>query len=487
MQTSVRSLLSVMVGVVVLSLVVPSLVVLSLPAPAFAGDYFVKNDSMGDSFQGQIATAEIIADEIYAATFTIPASWQLPVELEGVRVLMVDGNDSSKTYCGRFSVEVWEESPSSPTGGGQCPNAQYKDPGPVTYSMSTQFQSSPIGYEIAGNSSNWQDMRFSTVNNDPSLNVTINPVMLNTRSVRVGIKALDKNCSMTANANAFPLMVTDDNGVSTENFLFGTADFCSILGPVPPPEFYMWKDFAPYFQATPGDFVMRLIFDRPDQGGGDVGVDAGMDAGFDAGKDTGDDTSGDTDVDATPADVSQGDIGADVTTADAVDAVGNADTTSTADTATQALAITSVSPSSMPNDQSTNIAIVGRGFDAGAQVLLGAEAVGVTETRSGLIRATVPEGFAVGMYDVIVTNPGGDTAVLDDGVEVVEPGANQVDAGSNDDLGSSAQPNSDSKGAAAEGCGCRMVGGPGGMPLGWVWLVGLGVVAMVGCRWRLDC
>jgi hypothetical protein len=470
MQTLVRSLFSLIVGVFLLS----------LQAPAFALDYFVSNDSMGETFQGQIATAEIISDEMYAATFTIPASWQLPVELAGVRVLMVDGSDSSKTYCGRFTVEVWEESTAAPSGQTVCPYAREKDPGASIYSMSTQFQSSPIGYEISGNSSNWQDLRFSAVNNDPSLGVTINPVMINTRTVRVGIKALDNNCSTTANANAFPLMVTDDDGVNGDNFLYGSADICgTITGVVPPPKHYMWKDFAQYFAATPGDFVMRLIFDRPGPGGGDVGVDAGKDTGVDASVDTGPDA---TQGDIGPGDIGQSDIGTD---AMSVDTGGGADTT-WIDTANQALAITSVSPSSIANDQSTNIAIVGRGFDAGAQVLLGAEAVGVTETRSGLIRATVPEGFAIGVYDVIVTNPGGDTAVLADGIEVVAPGAGVADTGvdSGDDTGSAAQPNANNNGAAGEGCGCRAVGGPVRMPGGWAWAVGLVALTIIGVRRR---
>jgi MYXO-CTERM domain-containing protein len=494
MQTFVRSLFSLIVGAFLLS----------LQAPAFAVDYFVKNDSMGETFQGQIATAEIISDEIYAATFTLPSTWQLPVELQGVRVLMVDGSDSSKTYCGRFTVEVWEES--NATAGGQtvCPYAREKDPGAVIYSMSDQFQSNPIGYEVSGDSSNWQDLRFEAVNTNQSLGVTINPVMLNSRTVRVGIKALDNNCSTTANANTFPLMVTDDDGVSADNFLYGTADFCStITGTIPPPKFYYWKDFAQYFQTTPGDFVMRLIFDRPDQGGGDVGVDAGFDAGKDTGSDASTDSGPDASVD-TGSDIGQSDIGSDAMSVDtgsdamSVDIgsdamgvdLGDPPDTTWNDTATQALAITSVSPSTLTNDQSTNIAIVGRGFEAGAQVMLGADAIGVTETRSGLIKATVPEGFATGVYDVIVANPGGDTAVLADGLEVQEPGSGTADTGSiadsggSADAGADAQQSSSGSGAAGEGCGCRTVDGQANTPGHWAWVGGLFALLLVGVRRR---
>lgn len=453
---------------------------LCLQGQAFAVDYFLKNDSMGENFNGTTASAEIIADEMYAATFEIPSSWQLPVELQGVRVLMVDGSEPSKSYCGRFSIEVWEEAPGAPQNPGTCPYTRVKDPGAVIYSMSNQFQSNPIGFELVGNNNNWQDMRFSTINNNAQLGVTINPVMLNTRRVRVAIKALDNQCLNTANANAFPVLVTDDDGTSADNFLYGEAELCgSINGTVPPPEFYYWADFGQYFQTTPGDFIMRLIFDRPGPGGGDVGVDAGsdagadvgMDAGGDSGSDSGSDVGGDIGLDATPADVSGGDQ----------------DTSS-------GLSITSVSPSSITNDQSTNIAIVGSGFIAGAQVLVGAEAVGVTETQSGIIKATVPEGFALGRHDVIVTNPGGDTAILEDGLEVIMPGAGGADTGSDtssdvssdtgSDVDSVGQKNNGS-GAAAEGCGCRSVDTGMAATSMWAWLLALLAIAGVMLRRRV--
>jgi MYXO-CTERM domain-containing protein len=447
---------------------------LSLQGQAFAVDYFLKNDGMGENFEGTTATAELISGEMYAATFELPSSWQLPVELQGVRVLMVDGSEPSKTYCGRFTIEVWEEAAGAPTNPGTCPFTRVKDPGPVVYSMSNQFQSNPIGFELVGNNNNWQDMRFSAINNNAQLGVTINPVMLDTRRVRVAIKAIDNQCFNVSNANAFPVLVTDDDGTSADNFLYGEADLCgSISGTVPPPEFYYWTDFAQYFQATPGDFIMRLIFDRPGPGGGDVGVDAGADAGPDVGMDAGMDVgsdigSSDIGLDAKPADVSGGED------------VAQQDTSSGQQDTGAELSITSVSPSTITNDQSTNIAIVGSGFVAGAQVLIGAEAVGVTETQSGIIKATVPEGFALGMHDVIVTNPGGATAVLEDGLEVTEPGAADADAGAGADTDSVGQSNNGS-GAAAEGCGCRSVDTAAATST-WAWV--LAALALLGVMLR---
>jgi MYXO-CTERM domain-containing protein len=453
-------------------------------APAFAADYIVKNDGMGDSFNGQISTVEIHADEMYAATFDLPSDWELPVELLGVRVLMVDGDNSAQNYCGRFTVEVWEES-NDPFQTHTCPpSVRTKDPGAVIYSMSDQFQSNPLGFEISGNNNNLQDLRFSAVNNDPNLNVTINPVMIDTRQVRVGIKGIDNNC--TTAGDAFPIMVTDDDGTAADNYVYGEALFCGAGGSVPPPEFYYWEDFRQYFSQPPGDFVMRLIFDRPDPGG-DAGVgDTGPDAGPDVGPDTGPDVGFDAGSDA-GSDGGQADAGSDIGV-DPQD--GGSDAAGSDDTGGGGLAITAVSPSTIENDRSTELIIVGSGFEVGAQVLLGGESIGVTEVQSGRIRALVAEGIATGSYDVIVTNPGGETAILQDAVTVVEPGADtgvadtggdigagnsDVDisheVGGGDDTGSADQ--SAGKGAAEGGCGCRSVDTPVGVPTTWMWALGL--------------
>ncbi|MFP4599011.1 MAG: IPT/TIG domain-containing protein [Persicimonas sp.] len=440
------------------------LLVLMLQAPAFASDYILKNDSMGENFEGKIATAQLIEDEIYAATFTLPASWQYPIELVGVRVLMVDGEESSQSYCGRFTVEVWEES-NAPTQTHTCPpNVRTKDPDNVIYSMSDQFVNNPLGFEISGDPNNLQDLRFSAINNNPNLNATIDPVMIDTQQVRVGIKALDTDC--TTPGDAFPVMVTDDDGTSTDNFLYGEADFCGgITGTVPPAEFYYWADFAQYFATTPGDFVLRLIFDRP-TGGDDAGTsdkDAGMDAGMDTGMDTG-------------TDVGSGDIGLDATVSD------SGEDGAVSDTASAELAITSVSPSTTENDSSTNLSIVGRGFEPGAKVLLDVDPIGVTDVSSGLIRAIVSEGFATGTYDVIVENPDGQTALLAQALTIVEPGSggdagSGADAADTHDAENISENPSTGSGAAADGCACRSIGSPGGSSsvVWWGALIALGL------------
>ena len=49
--------------------------------------------------------------------------------------------------------------------------------------------------------------------------------------------------------------------------------------------------------------------------------------------------------------------------------------------------------------------IVGTGFLPGVEVSLDATKIGVTESDSTTIDATVPSTVAIGIYDVIVTNP----------------------------------------------------------------------------------
>jgi hypothetical protein len=83
--------------------------------------------------------------------------------------------------------------------------------------------------------------------------------------------------------------------------------------------------------------------------------------------------------------------------------------------------IESVTPGEGPSDASTDIAIIGTGFEAGAEVMLDAEPLGVKETKSERIRATVDPGFEPGAYDVVVTNPDGESAILMEGYTVISP------------------------------------------------------------------
>ena len=439
--------------------------------PAFVtAETIVANDSVDSDFNGTTATAELIEGEMYEAVFDIPEDW-LPVEMLGVRVVMVQGAEAGE-YCAQFGLEVWEEG-NNPTGTANCliSNVRYKDPGMNLFSQLNiidPMTGTPYGYEIVGDpnrgNATYKDMRFSTINMIPG--VTINPVILNTSRIRVGIRALSEQCTAggTIRTGRFPVLLSDTDGVSKplQNFIYGEPlfdiDFDGNPDPICTPagnQHYAWEDFgAAFTMSQPGDWVMKLILNRDD---GMVMVDMGM-GGGDAGPDMGtEDFGGNMTPDDAGADMGSGeaDMGSGQN-----NGTNNGNNNGTNNGTGAAIAIESITPDEGPNDASTNVVILGEGFEAGAEVLLGAEAIGVTETRSERIRATVPEGLTAGTYDVIVTNPDGASARLADGYTVLE-GAAPPDDG--DSTG----------GRGADGCCSEVRGSRSSSALG------LGILALV--------
>ena len=118
-------------------------------------------------------------------------------------------------------------------------------------------------------------------------------------------------------------------------------------------------------------------------------------------------------------------------------------------------------------DESADLAIVGTGFEQGAQVLVGGTTIGVLETRSELIKASVGAGeFDVGTYDLIVTNPDGETDTFAEAVEFT--------AAESEGTGSS--------GSESGGCGCTS-GHHGNVPFGAL-LLGALALGMARLRRR---
>ena len=429
----------------------------------------IENDSFDSMQQGRIATAELVEGEMYAATFTIPQHL-LPAEMLGVRVVMIENNMSpGRNYCGRFTVEVWEDDLSSPAEVSPHCNGfslYIREPGNLIYSMETQFQNNPLGFEVHADSNNYQDLLFSSINNNPQLMATIPPVTLNTPNIRVGLKALDLQCG-AAQGDAFPLMLTDQDGEQTSgtNYLYGYLDFiCSM-----DKEFYLWRDMAQFLGSTPGDFVMRLLLRAP-------GTPVDMDMG-----DTASDMGATEDMfvvvdmlpDGTMVDMQMFE---DMTMAE--DMFGSDDMASGSEDMSSATptdmgasggedqgqgggdapVITSVSPSSMTTGQSGDLLVIGEGFETGAEVNLNARKIGVIETRSGRITASVPADLEIGDYDVIVTNPDGSSGFLSMGFSIKDsnPEQNQEDMGTSSDLGvqTSSGPNNANGGQEA-GCACH--------------------------------
>jgi MYXO-CTERM domain-containing protein len=435
---------------------------------AMAQESVIGNDSVGETFNGTTASAQLVLGEGYEAVFDIPPEWigQFGLEILGVRVAMFEGANPTDTYCARFHIDVFEEpmggstSTGCPSGAIIMPAPNKKDPGTPIYSMSTDPAVSNIGFEVEGQSRMGQgsfiDLRYSQINNNPNLNVTLNPVVTMVPRVRVRVTPLDFACQQPG--SAVPVMLSDPDGVSAalQNFIFGyyedinSSTFAQFrCGDYS----FVWEEFGKtlaFQNSNPGDWVMRLIvaYDDGSTGTIDMGTGGNMDAGAaDMSMATDMGTEEDFGMSGMDSGTVEPDSGQPMTDAGGNNNTGNNNTgnNGTGD----GLMITSVSPSSGPEDASTNIVIVGEGFELGAEVLLGAENIGVTEVEMGRIRATVPEGFTPGAYDVIVTNPGGATAVLVGGFEVL------------------AATNGSASGAEDGGCGCASGGGdaPGALLL----------------------
>ena len=74
--------------------------------------------------------------------------------------------------------------------------------------------------------------------------------------------------------------------------------------------------------------------------------------------------------------------------------------------------ISYIAPTSGPLTGGTAITIQGRGFQMGASVTIGGKSATVTSVTNNEITATTGMASTPGTYDVIVTNPGGESAVL---------------------------------------------------------------------------
>jgi len=84
--------------------------------------------------------------------------------------------------------------------------------------------------------------------------------------------------------------------------------------------------------------------------------------------------------------------------------------------------IDAVSPASVPNDSAHTLTIDGANFQPGAVVAVdGSTLSPVVRLGSTQLQATLPAGFAPGLYDVTVTNPDAQSATLPQALEVRLP------------------------------------------------------------------
>lgn len=432
-------------------------------SPAVA-ERILQNDNVGESINSPVASAEIISGEAYEAVFDIPAEYMpensgRPLNITGVRVLMVDKPGGGRA-CGRFSVEIYEEPAGMSVVEPTCEvidqnnlqlcildpcsaplicnalsicvaNPRHKDPGTKLFDLaSIPVAMGPLGFVIEGSphqgNATFTDLTIAAINQN--MGVNIQPIPVTTNRVRVALRAIDEQCGTIGQGTYFPIMASDTNGVSgdSRNFLYGREpNFCPTF------RHYVWEDFASGFQnSTPGDWLIRLIVDYddnttiPDMGTPDMGDD--MDMGI-VDMDV-PDMEDDTGID--PMDMAA-DTGNNTT--------NNEPGNNTTNNGTGGLLVASITPNTGENTASTPVLIVGEGFQAGIEVLVGTTAIGVTETRPERIRATVPEGLTPGVYDVILTNPDDSTVVLAQAFTVTDPSTNR-------------------QSGAEEGCGCAATG-----------------------------
>ncbi len=482
---------------------------LAAPVQAWAQDEIIINDSFREEQQARIQSIELIDGEAYGVDFDIPQSL-LPIEMLGVRVVMVSDPNSGiaqSDYCGRFAIEVYEE---GVAGGGSCTDAltgfftfNYLPPGQEIYNMTAQFANNPIGFLVNADSRNFQDLRFSTINNDPNLMVTIPPVILTQPRVRVALRALDLACG-ARQGQKYPIVLTDADGIQADNwvdgyFAGGTTANCPDRMNAPQTglgwNWYDWASFEPLASplTSSGDYVIRLIL----RGNGvNPMPDAGMDMGTDMGSDSGIIVV-DMGPDGSVLDVRPGtdaDLEEDTGGGGGQDTGGGGDqdTGGAADTGNgggddedtggntgggDELLLEAISPSSAPADASTDVLILGEGFELGLEVSLNARKIGVIEVERERITANVPSGLEEGSYDVIVTNPDGESAILV-GAFTVGDGL-----GGGDGDGGEGGANGGGNGNGVDaGCGCRSVGASGhGMP-GSLW--GFALMGLVALRRR---
>jgi hypothetical protein len=90
--------------------------------------------------------------------------------------------------------------------------------------------------------------------------------------------------------------------------------------------------------------------------------------------------------------------------------------------------ISSIAPRGGPQEGNTSVSIAGSGFRAGAIVTVGGAQARVTSIASTSISAITPPTQEAGAVDVVVTNPGGESATLAGGYTYNETPALSVSA-----------------------------------------------------------
>jgi len=173
-----------------------------------------------------------------------------------------------------------------------------------------------------------------------------------------------------------------------------------------------------FYRGINHNWVMRLVVDDPGAGGGGgTGGGTGTGGGVAAGG--GGATGGGSGTGGGSATGGGTGTGGGTATGGGMSATGGSSGTGGNSSGTGggsssgALRLDSVTPSEGFNEETSTIVLTGAGFQAGAQVLIGATLLAVVDVKSpDVIDADVPPGIPQGVYDVSVVNLDGMKATL---------------------------------------------------------------------------
>lgn len=220
----------------------------------------------------------------------------------------------------------------------------------------------------------------------------------------------------------------DNNGRAgtKRNFIYQLGLVIPELMINQPPE-WTWaedvNDPITMQQGINGDWMLRLDITRS----GVVNPDAGVPDSGPMTADAGDDDAGMPPEDAAAPDATPpADTGVVADSGVAEDSGVIADSGVGDDAGQVALpapTITDISPDSTAQGSAAAVTVVGTGFVDGLSLKIGAISAEVKSLGgSTTINADVPAGIAGGTYDVVVSNPDGQSAILSNGFKVISSG-----------------------------------------------------------------
>ncbi|MEE2903373.1 MAG: IPT/TIG domain-containing protein [Myxococcota bacterium] len=277
--------------------------------------------------------------------------------------------------------------------------------------------SAPITFSVPTGSANGANPNYNLMLNEIPINNAANFGNANDKYIRVLFDM--PNAGPTSSPSCDLLGLGSPGGVpfrdvgipidAHKSYIFNAGYTFGTL--VKPPEWIFNEDFRSQAasESIGGDWIIRLEVESANQ---PPPMDAGVplnpdaappppaDSGVVVPPDTGVQMPADSGTQATP------DTGV----------VEPADSgVSSADPPT----ITAITPSEAKSDNNTPVVILGTGFVAGAEARVGQiPMLDVEVSGASTIRATVPAGIADGVYDILVENPDGQIALLQEGFAI---------------------------------------------------------------------